>query len=208
MTGAEPHSALFRALTKELRQYNLSSNDPQRFAVAHEFVDELPRFVQSILGSTRQVVADSAIVHDTAILGDDVVVFPGAYIGPYCFLQSCTIVFPGCRLGFLVETNVCVLFESTQIHHAAVVCQSIVGSACNLAFGFASATKKITGTPVRYYDENFEQKCSPAPHHGAVLGQDVAVGAHVAVMPGASVMPGSRIKPQRCVRGIVTGDYA
>jgi UDP-3-O-[3-hydroxymyristoyl] glucosamine N-acyltransferase len=204
LTSEEPHAALFEHLSSALQKHDLAVDTPERFVAAHEFIDELPDVIRSILGDTRQVVAANSFVHETAILGDDVVVFPGAYIGPYCFLQSSTIVFPGCRLGYLVETNVCVLFSRVQIHHAAVVCQSIIGSECNLAFGFATATRKISGGSVRYADHGGGLKSSPATHHGAVLGQDVAVGTQVAIMPGASVMPGVRIMPQRCVKGLVT----
>jgi len=190
-------------LKRLLKVHDIDSRDPDRFARAHAFIDELPETLRSLLGPQRQVISPDATVHETAIIGDDVVIFPRTYVGPHCYLRSSTVLFSGVYLGYLVETNVSVLFEDVQVHHAAVVCQSIIGSGSNLAFGFATTTRRVDRKPVTYADPSGRRQQSPASHHGAVVGRNVVTGAHVLLMPGTSVTPSVTLRPQRCFRGFI-----
>jgi UDP-N-acetylglucosamine diphosphorylase / glucose-1-phosphate thymidylyltransferase / UDP-N-acetylgalactosamine diphosphorylase / glucosamine-1-phosphate N-acetyltransferase / galactosamine-1-phosphate N-acetyltransferase len=183
--------------------YDIYAADEQSFSRAHTFVDELPVRLAEALGDLGQLIAEDAKVHPTSIIGPNVVVFPGATVGPYCYVRSSTVLLPGAYLGYMVEVNASVLFERVQVHHSAVICQSIIGTDSNLAFGFATTTKKITGRRVRYCDGNGGLTESAATHHGSVLGSFVATGAHVAVMPGSSICPRTALRPQTCVQGFV-----
>ena len=101
-------------------------------------------------------------------------------------------------------SNKSILFESVAIHHHACIGQSMIGGGSNLAFGFATATRKINGNAVRCHITPSEAFLTSASHHGAVIGAGVQTGAQVTFMPGTSVQPGVLIGPHRTASGWVS----
>lgn len=208
LTVDDSHTrGLFSALEAALRPFDLhATSTDDAYARAHRAIDGLEDTLRDIRrsGDSSPVVSKAASVHPTAVIGSHVVAFPGAHVGPYCFVRGSTILFPGSWLGYLVETDFCVIFNDVQVHHSAVLGQSIIGSRGNLAFGFATATRRLDGEPVQF-GRYGSREVSPSTHHGAVLGQGVVAGVHSATMPGASVAPATLIPPHAMVSGFDRG---
>jgi UDP-3-O-[3-hydroxymyristoyl] glucosamine N-acyltransferase len=206
LANAPALKGVFARLQERFAPHNLATFDEESLIAAHTLIDNIMNVLIDFLPDNSPLVARDAIVHPTAILGERVVIFPGAYVGPYCYLRGHTLVFPGCHLGYLVETDKAVIFDNTQIHHSAVIGQSIIGAGCNIGFSFATATKTVTGRPTRVHCCENHWYESKAVHHGAVLGRQVVAGTQVSLMPGASVMAQVRLYPHVRVGGYVTND--
>jgi NDP-sugar pyrophosphorylase family protein len=180
---------------------------PERLLTCHELIDRLEDEVMSrCQARTGPLVDDTAEVHPTAILGEGVFVGPGVTIGPYCYLRSWCVLLDNVTVGYGVELDRLVLGPGVKIAHQACVGRSVVGARSNLAFGFVTATKRLSGKPVAFAlgtDQPPPAVISTRSHHGMVMGEDCTTGVHVSVMPGASIRPGCRLLPHRSYDGFV-----
>jgi NDP-sugar pyrophosphorylase family protein len=179
---------------------------PDRLLACHQFIDRLEDEVLSrSQGKTGPLVDDSADVHPTALLGTGVFVGPDVTIGPYCYLRSWCVLLQGATVGYGVELDRLVLGPGVKIAHQACVGRSVVGARSNLAFGFVTATKRLSGKPVAFALGIDQQPAahSHRSHHGMVMGEDCQTGVHVSVMPGTSIKAGSRLLPHRSYDGFV-----
>lgn len=73
--------------------------------------------------------------------------------------------------------------------HQSCIGRSVVGSGCNLAYGFVVATHRLDRQPIRVLQGDGSYFMSPARHHGAVIGAGVQAAVNVVLMPGTSVPP-------------------
>lgn len=149
------------------------------------------------------LIHPGAQIHPTAVLEPAVFVGEGVLVGPGCYVRARSIILAGTHLGHNVEVSSAVIDTNVQIHHTAVVCNSYVGPDSNLAFGFATATRRLDGQSVRCSIGDGETWTSPAKHHGSVVGRLVKTGVNVALMPGTTVAGGSVLMPGATMRGYV-----
>jgi NDP-sugar pyrophosphorylase family protein len=195
-------------LFEDFADLSLGADDftPDRLLACHQFIDRLEDEVLSrCRGQTDPLVDDTAVVHPTAILGERVFVGPGVTIGPYCYLRSWCVLLRDTTIGFGVELDRLLLGPGVKIAHQACVGRSVVGARSNLAFGFVTATKLLSGKPVAFAlgTNQLGETSSTRSHHGMVMGEDCQTGVHVSVMPGASIRPGCRLLPHRGYDGYI-----
>lgn len=116
-------------------------------------------------------VAELAFIHSEAKLGENVTVYPFAYIGPRSVIGAGSVIYPGCYIG-----EDCALGENTTLYpNAALMAGTVLGKNCVVhpgavlgadGFGFARTPFGI-------------QKI---PQVGSVaLGDNVEFGANAAV---------------------------
>ncbi|WP_227353640.1 bifunctional sugar-1-phosphate nucleotidylyltransferase/acetyltransferase [Haladaptatus salinisoli] len=143
----------------------------------------------------RLWVADSARVHDSAVLqppvvvGSDCDVHPGAVVGPYATLGQ------GVTVGSNAVVERTVLDSDTRVGASATLVDCVTGQSVSLGPGTA-----IPGGPgdVRVNGSIFEEQ-----QLGALLADRVRVGGNVSFVPGTLVGPEARIGPGVSVSGRV-----
>ncbi len=143
----------------------------------------------------RVWVADTARVHDAAVLqppvviGPDCDVHPGAVIGPYVSLGQ------GTRVGSNAVVQHSVLDSDNRIGANATLVDCVTGQGVHLGPG---CTIPSGATDVYVNGTIFEDQ-----QLGALLADRVQVGGNASFAPGTLVGTGARIEPGVSVTGTV-----
>ena len=182
------------------------SSKRDAFLRAHQFIESWDASFADLVQGSEGVVADSTVIHPSAVIGESVFICAGARIGPHCFIKSRSIIGPGVTLGFSVEVDRLIILEGSKIAHTACVGRSIFSSGCNFGYNFVNATANIYGKGLNYCYSPLHRKRSTASHHGAVIAEGVRTGVNVATMPGASIESGAIIGPFVSVQGYLCRD--
>jgi len=133
-------------------------------------------------------VEPGAVIKGPVILGPNSFVAANAYLRGGVFLDSACIVGPGCELKSTF------LFQHSKIAHLSFVGDSIIGARVNIE----------AGAIVANYRNEMDDKRIRILRHGAIIdtgvdkfgaliGDDVRIGANAVVAPGALIEPGFRL---------------
>ena len=183
----------------DLRVLNLLPKDDFRTwaKISHQAIDCLEIIIESIFNnhSKKQIISSSAKIHPSSVIGDYVYIGNNVQIGPYSYIKSYTILFPGVKIGFCVELDRCIIFENTKAAHNACIGRCIIGQNSNLAFGFVMATRNIIDKPVQCYLESEKTMVAKRKHHGAIIGANLRTGVNVSIMPGTTILDNVTIFP-------------
>jgi len=183
----------------DIYKYNISNENAltaKLFYDSHVLIDNIEEFVTnyiSIKTSSNNYISKSAVIHPSSILGDHIFIDDEVQIGPHCYVKSNSIILKGCRLGFSVEIDRCLLFDNVKIAHNCCIGRCIIGKKSNLAFNFVIATKNLIGNTIRcsFLDKEY---VSTRNHHGAVIGENLISGVNVSIMPGTTIENNVTIK--------------
>lgn len=174
------------------RGTNLTRKDwsPTQLRTAHQAIDDMQEKMSSEIGEAN-FISQAASIHPTAILGTGIVIGDHTSVGPYSYLRRNVVLAEGVEIGYGVELDNVIVHSASRIMHQSCIGRSVIGSDCNVGYGFVVATHRLDRKPVRVSFDDGSYYESPASHHGAVLGAGVQIGVNVALMPGVSVAPGS-----------------
>ena len=137
---------------------------------------------------TSATVEPGAVVKGPAILGPNSYVAAGAYLRGGVFLDADCVVGPACEL------KTTFMFRGSKVAHLSFVGDSILGAGVNIEAGAVVANyrnemddKRIRilwqGTVIDTGVDKF----------GALIGDDVRIGANAVVAPGALLSQGFRL---------------
>jgi glucose-1-phosphate thymidylyltransferase len=158
-----------------------------------EVTEELLRGQKSLVGATSEpIVADSAQIHETAVLEPPVVVGEDSRVGAGAVLRRGTCLGENVRIGPGAVLTRCVVGSDAQVGPNAVLEDSVVGEGATVGAGATLAAGGVD-LPVagRMYDVTF----------GSLLGDRASVGANATCRPGSRVGPGARAAPGTIVQG-------
>lgn len=153
-------------------------------------------------------IHNSAQIHPTSVIGDNVVVEEDVKIGPFCYIREDTILRQGCRLGYNVEVIKSVIGSGTKIIHMSSVSNSIVGKDVNLGAGFISSTRRLDDESIQVECPFNNQYESSRSHFGTIIGDGVQTGVYVITMPGAVVGHQAAVYPRSTVAGTFPSDHS
>lgn len=187
-----------RALLNKLSQDDSPS---VWFLDAHRGIE----YLESVKSEPKEsaFIHPSATVHATAIVKRGCLILEHALVGPYCLIRGGSIVGPSCYLGYNVEVSSSILVARVKVSHTACIGSSIIGSGCNLSFGFVVATRRLREGPIQAWVSESETFAATAMHHGCAVGPRVQTGVNVSIMPGSSIGADSVIFPNSCIGGFL-----
>ncbi len=181
---------------------DLHSNDPEAIESAHRSLDAIEIQIGNMLESAT-LIAESAVLVGIVAIGPNCIIGPNCSVGPFAFLRRRAALFPDVIIGHTVEVDTAILFESAKISHSGFIGTSTIGRHANLAFGFATTTRRLDEREVRISCGGMREPfSSPRKYHGAVVGRNVKTGARVTLMPGSTLVPDSRVPPGAIVKGL------
>jgi bifunctional UDP-N-acetylglucosamine pyrophosphorylase / glucosamine-1-phosphate N-acetyltransferase len=134
------------------------------------------------------IVEEGAIVKGPAIIGPDCFIAAGAYLRGGCWLQGDCVLGPG------VELKSSFVFAGTKLAHFNFVGDSILGRTVNLEAGAVIANYR-NETPAAAISSMHKGKRieTGVDKFGALVGDDVKIGANAVIAPGAFIAPGTVI---------------
>ena len=134
------------------------------------------------------VVEAGAVLKGPIILGPNTLVASNAYLRGGVFLDENCIVGPSCEL------KTTLMFKGSKVAHLSFVGDSLVGGDANIEAGAIIAN---------YRNEKDDKQIrivwkgaiieTGVTKFGALVGDDVRIGANAVVAPGALIKPGHRI---------------
>ena len=175
-----------------------------------DFLARLDAFAATISDDRR------GEIHPTAVLEGDVVVEPGAVIGPHAYVmgpswlmagsqvghaayvRGSVLLGPGAVVGHASEVKRAILLGGARVPHFNYVGDSVVGHRVNLGAGVKIANFKAFGDSIRVDGRETNLR-----KLGALVGDDVSIGCNAVLSPGTVVGPRSVIYHGAMVRGFV-----
>lgn len=146
-------------------------------------------------------VAPDVKIAKTADITGPTVILSGAEIRPGAFIRGKAFIGKGCVVGNSCEVKNALLFDRAQIPHYNYVGDSILGTKAHLGAGAITSNLKSLGTPVAIHSTPEIQ--TGLRKLGAILGDNVEVGAGCVLNPGTIIGRGSVIYPLTSLRGII-----
>lgn len=168
-----------------------------------EFELESPWHVQSMLDRWLEKHTDSSEIYidHSATVEVGAVIKPPCWIGPNCFIASSAylrggiwmerdaVIGPGC------EAKTVMMFEGSKLAHLSFAGDSIIGSRSNIEGGAIIANYRnelaikniLIGRNDKILDTGVEK-------FGALLGDDVRLGANSVIAPGALIEKGQVVE--------------
>ncbi len=163
--------------------------------------EPLTTLEQRFAGNTIEMGKDvsihpSAVIEGPVIIGDHTTIGVGAYIRPY------TVIGKHCVIGHASEVKHSILGDYVVVPHFNYVGDSILGNHVHLGGGAMLANFKSDGTTIKAII-NGEKVDTGLKKFGAVLGENVEIGAGAILNPGTIVGENTTIYAGASVRGFV-----
>lgn len=150
-------------------------------------------------------IAKDAKVFPSAYIGSPCIIDSGAEVRQGAFIRGSAIVGKGAVVGNSTELKNVVLFDKVQVPHYNYVGDSVLGFKAHMGAGSITSNVKSDKTPVVVKEPGGPIETG-RKKFGAILGDDVEVGCNSVLNPGTVVCRRSNIYPVSCVRGVVPED--
>lgn len=172
----------------DLAPWKVTDNAPDIIRETLASISDSYNVIGDVAVHRSATVESGAIIKGPAIIGKDCFVANFAYLRGGVFLDTGCIVGPAC------EVKTTYMFAGSKIAHLSFVGDSIIGARSNIEAGTIVANyrnemdeKQIRfvwrGTVVDTGQDKF----------GALIGDDVMIGANSIVAPGAILEPGFKL---------------
>lgn len=145
-------------------------------------------------------------------IAKDAKVFPSAYIGAPCiidsgaevrhcaFIRGSAIVGKGAVVGNSTELKNVVLFDGVQVPHYNYVGDSILGNKAHMGAGSICSNLKTDGKAVVIHgDEEYETGLRKI---GAILADGADIGCGCVLNPGTVIGKNTSVYPKNSLRGV------
>ncbi|MEP2988345.1 MAG: transferase [Parasphingorhabdus sp.] len=168
-----------------------------------EFEREKPWHVQAMLDQylARHTDSSKIYIDPSATVEVGAVIKPPCWIGPDCFVASSAylrggiwmergaIIGPGC------EAKTLMMFEGSKLAHLSFAGDSIIGARSNIEGGaiIANYRNEMADSEI-IIKKNDQIIRTQVEKFGALLGDDVRLGANSVVAPGALIDKGQVVR--------------
>lgn len=170
------------------RPWQVTQNAEAIIEAALEDLSEDYRIEGGIAIHRSALVESGAVLKRPIIIGEGCLVAAGGYLRGGVYLDSGCIIGPGC------EAKTCFIFTGSKLAHLNFVGDSIVGQNVNIE----------AGAVVANYRNELEEKAirlllggkiveTGVEKFGALIGDQVRVGANAVIAPGAILHPASKV---------------
>tara|TARA_Y100000768_G_scaffold130890_3_gene97296 strand:+ start:925 stop:1575 length:651 start_codon:yes stop_codon:yes gene_type:complete len=172
-----------------------------------------PDYENSLKNQLMELVKDAEnqiLIHETAIISDDVTIEgpvyigseseirPGAYIRPFSWICQKAVV------GHCTEIKHSILLPGAKAPHFNYVGDSILGMEVNLGAGCKLSNLRNDGRDIILRDGKTGEIIgeSGLRKFGAILGERTQIGCNVVTNPGVILGPKCNVWPNVTVNGI------
>lgn len=166
-------------------------------ATPWELLDATEAVLSSESRATGDRIAGSALIHDTADLGENIAVGPGCEVGAGAVVRGGSCLRSNVTIGPNAVVHRTVVDEDARIDAGAVLYDSIVGSGAHLG-----PNTVASGGPA---DVVIDDQLYTGREVGSVVGDRARIGANVTLSPGVRIGPNANITNGATVAGDVAG---
>ena len=147
-------------------------------------------------------IAKDAKVFPSAYIGSPCIIDSGAEVRHCAFIRGSAIVGKGAVVGNSTELKNVVLFDKVQVPHYNYVGDSVLGYKAHMGAGSITSNVKSDKTLVviKQPGAPIETKRKKV---GAILGDNVEIGCNSVLNPGTVIGRDSNVYPTSCVRGVI-----
>ena len=161
-----------------------------------------PELVSGALTSlpAGYTIRDGIAIHESANIEDGSNIKGPAIIGPNTFVGAGALIRGGvflernCIVGHACEVKTSFMFSGAKVAHLSFVGDSIIGARVNIEAGavVANYRNELDNKHIRivWNDTIIDTEVDK---FGALIGDDVRIGANSVIAPGAILAPGSVI---------------
>ena len=136
----------------------------------------------------------SATVEAGAVLKGPGIIGPRCFIAAGSYLRGGTYLAEDCVVGPGAELKTSFMFSGSKIAHLNFIGDSIIGSSVNIEAGaiVANYRNELADKTIRIKlgSEVIDTRVSK---FGALIGDNVRIGANAVVAPGALILPGTKV---------------
>ncbi|WP_299151765.1 hypothetical protein [uncultured Tateyamaria sp.] len=137
----------------------------------------------------------SATVEPNATLKGPIIISESCFVANGAYLRGGVFLDRNCIIGPSCEAKTVFMFEGSKIAHLSFVGDSIIGSHANIEAGAMVANyrneMRLKGILIQWGDHIID---TGHDKFGALISDDVRLGANSVVAPGAILSPGFRLK--------------
>ena len=180
-----------------------------------EVLDDIKDFILKLGPTLPEDEFDNP--SDGVWIAKDAKIFPSAYIGSPCiidsgaevrhcaFIRGSAIVGKNAVVGNSTELKNVILFDNVQVPHYNYVGDSILGYKAHMGAGGITSNVKSDKSRVVVKTDD-EQFITGRKKFGAILGDNTEVGCNSVLNPGTVLGRNVSVYPTSCVRGFVPQD--
>lgn len=147
----------------------------------------------------KVIMEKGSIIKKGSVVDGPVYIGENTIIGPNTYIKGPTSIHDNCFIGAGAEIDTSVIFSGTQIPHYAFVGDSVVGENCIIGAG-VNLINFLFGGDVIWTKVKGKKISTGREKMGAVIGNNVRIGANVSVMPGVMIGDDTTIFPHTLVK--------
>jgi UDP-N-acetylglucosamine diphosphorylase / glucose-1-phosphate thymidylyltransferase / UDP-N-acetylgalactosamine diphosphorylase / glucosamine-1-phosphate N-acetyltransferase / galactosamine-1-phosphate N-acetyltransferase len=149
--------------------------------------------------SGKIIMEKGSIIKKGSVVEGPVYIGENTIIGPNTYIKGPTAIHDNCFIGAGAEIQTAVIFSGTNIPHYAFIGDSVIGENCLIGAGVI-LINFLFGGDVIWAKVKGEKISTEREKMGAVIGNNVRIGANVSVMPGVMIGDDTTIFPHTLVK--------
>lgn len=175
-----------------------ADSDPEAWRAVQQAEALIGNAIRSLDSEYR--IEDGFAIHRSAILESGTILKGRGIIGPRCFiaagayLRGGTYLAEDCILGPGSELKTSFLFARSKIAHLNFIGDSVIGADVNIEAGAVIANhRNELGDKMIRIQVASEVIETGVDKFGALVGDNVRIGANAVIAPGALIPPGTKV---------------
>ncbi|WP_223776961.1 DapH/DapD/GlmU-related protein [Streptomyces sp. 135] len=178
-----------------------------------EFLAAWPDLHREALSRIEHRIHPSARVHPTALIGDDVIIGPGAQVWEFTTVRDGSVIGAGASVGFNCEVTRAFIGEGAVLGHRIGINRTLVGSGAHLSANLTVAAISMWSPQMRTPEREIILRTSEGiyrcgtPQFGALIGDGVQTGNNISLGPGLAVGRNCRITSGVTLAGRTIPDH-
>lgn len=153
------------------------------------------------------VIGEGTVVHENVYIEGPVIIGKNCTLRPGTYIRGNVIIGDDCMIGNSTEIKNAMLFNEAIVPHFNYVGDSVLGYKTHLGSGVVLSNLKSAQKESTVKVTTLEGTIDTGLRKfGALLGDNVEVGANAVLNPGTIVGPRSVIYPLAMIRGMVQPD--
>lgn len=138
------------------------------------------------------VIEENVVLDSGVVLKGPCFIGAGSYIGTNTLIRENTSVGPQSIVGYGSELKNCVLFGQSKLGRLAYLGDSVIGENVDLGTGICTVNHLPGNNAIEYMDAQGKTLETHMTKLGAMIGDDVIIGARQVLAPGTHIKAGFR----------------
>ncbi len=167
------------------------------FSKTEERIDGVVEKGVTIKG--KVIIEKGAVIRTGTVIEGPVYIGKNTKVGPGAYIRKKSVIHDNCLIGAGVEVKESVIFSRTKVPHFAFIGDSVIGEGCLIGAG-VSLINFLFGGNLIWAKVKGKKISTGRKKMGAIIGNNVKIGANSTVMPGVMIADDTLIYPHTLVK--------